>query len=418
VNIYVSAADVFGLEWMNVHLQDCGDKKVVTGDVTSINSAHFEFTLSVEKAVSSLFNSFAVNITASDQNQNVGYRNEEVASITEIVTSNIIGKLIEVVSVNNIIINKFINFIIYELLPRYNIELFMDINYSDMGIFNIHNNSDSVQAIGYIVKYFNNLFEPVITYIKSDIERIYNIIINNIILPDIFSRYCISISLDTIIDEIYNKLDLFIDICEFIYHNYDIPLFNMLLHLLLEIRTQIIDLSFLYNLNDILINNIDMLDINNLIEYVKESTKSLTINLDQIWMISSTISMLADFIIGGVCILLAFTEVGLPLIIIGIAFWLTFLLEEILFDFYWVQYPFEEYGSIKSNERNTVSFLFSALLPLYNLQIAIDLNLLIQIAEVYIPLGGILMLLDTFNTALSVAWWLGLNPTEYSWSFG
>jgi len=188
VNIYVSAADVFGLEWMNVHLQDCGDKKVVTGDVTSINSAHFEFTLSVEKAVSSLFNSFGVNITAADQNENIGYKAEEVKSISEIIIERFIDDLININSVFDIglnILEKNINEIIFDLITNnigyFEISILLDSGHLTHMIF----------LSEYIENRVNSLISPVIGNIPD--VRIYY---ENLILFNIFYLFRETFNID------------------------------------------------------------------------------------------------------------------------------------------------------------------------------------------------------------------------------
>ncbi|MCK5774063.1 MAG: hypothetical protein KAH57_09785 [Thermoplasmata archaeon] len=99
VKIWISADDIFGLEWVNVHLEGVGDIKVHTGDVTSIDYEKYEYTMGYEKAVESLFNDFVINITACDQNGNIGYCNEEIQSIATIVTSSFNGILTKITKV-------------------------------------------------------------------------------------------------------------------------------------------------------------------------------------------------------------------------------------------------------------------------------------------------------------------------------
>jgi hypothetical protein len=93
VQIEVSASDIFGIDWINVHLGGVGDEKIYCGGSTEVTNKEFDFTLDAGQAMRSLFNSFEVNISAEDENGNIGYKEEKVPSISKILFSDLLGTL-------------------------------------------------------------------------------------------------------------------------------------------------------------------------------------------------------------------------------------------------------------------------------------------------------------------------------------
>jgi len=185
VNIFVSVADVFGIEWINVHMQGCGDKRVVTGDVTSTSNAHFEFTLSLEKAVSSLFNSFGVNITASDQNGNRGFNNYQTSSISNILINNFLG-LLKLITKYVSDPREMLIDLIDIIFPKYlvGIKVYYE-NIFDYSLMDIINNLKIDPVLKRIINQYN-----IIKYTEGLLENIFKYLYEIIIkyMVDIYFR--------------------------------------------------------------------------------------------------------------------------------------------------------------------------------------------------------------------------------------
>jgi len=91
--ILLSANDIFGIDWINVHLEGVGDKKIYCGESTQVTNKEFDFTLDARQAARSLLDSFAVNITAEDQNGNIGFNDHKMRNIFKLISDMFIGYL-------------------------------------------------------------------------------------------------------------------------------------------------------------------------------------------------------------------------------------------------------------------------------------------------------------------------------------
>jgi len=181
VNVYISASDIFGLDWVNVHLDGVDDFIYYCSGEESINNKEFEFTLDVAQAARSLFGSIDVNITAMDVNGNLGFKEEEIPSFAEQMFDGLLGEL-----------KRFANFVGELFSTMYNWVL------------------KSARIV------YNNIIEPIISTVYSYISNIYKSFDKLILCIVDIVIYKKDISFEDIlykvIDFIYSIIGPFIDL--------------------------------------------------------------------------------------------------------------------------------------------------------------------------------------------------------------
>ncbi|MDG6224047.1 MAG: hypothetical protein QCI82_00875 [Candidatus Thermoplasmatota archaeon] len=174
VKIKISAADIFGINWINVHLGGVGDEKIYCGCSTEVTNKEFNFTLDARQAVRSLFNSFEVNITAEDENGNIGFKYERVSSISEILIEKIIGELVKLAIIILPILSKVIQIyieVINTLLNNLNYTL----SISKSVIDTLQENPFISQLFKYLY-YISIIISPIIDFLPIIIEEVLKVL--------------------------------------------------------------------------------------------------------------------------------------------------------------------------------------------------------------------------------------------------
>jgi len=309
VKIKVSASDIFGVDWIEVHMRNVDHLKNYVGDDQKVHDVEFEFSLSIDQAVISLFKSFSLNITAQDNNENIGYKEEEVPSILEMISSVIIGVLTIVVKVImnavNIIKGKIIDLIKVSLekiqFPDFT-SITQNSNISGNFLFKIGNKI--YKSIIIIACYLSKIIEPAEKFIYDIKDIFYNIVVDvfmAILTPMLGNVY--------INKEIFNY-DTFFDRIESIdFSSLSISnVFENTLSSLLPLTTfnGIVDFigKGIIKLFSSILNNVNSILFNSQYNSDYESGKGFTesSNFDLIWESMAIISIIADLITIGMLI--------------------------------------------------------------------------------------------------------------------
>ncbi len=94
VRMKVGVPDIFGVSLIKIKIQGLEDQAVHTNNVVN-TTQQFDWKISgFDGYYRALFKGFKINITATDRNNNVGFRNEKLDSIKDIVVSAFLGPLI------------------------------------------------------------------------------------------------------------------------------------------------------------------------------------------------------------------------------------------------------------------------------------------------------------------------------------
>ena len=92
----VGARDIFGIDNIEIFISGLEDKKIYTDNDDNV-TVEFEWTLSgIDEYKRAFFDGFKINVTATDRNGNVGFRNEKLDSIKDIVVSAFLGPLLAI----------------------------------------------------------------------------------------------------------------------------------------------------------------------------------------------------------------------------------------------------------------------------------------------------------------------------------
>ena len=93
----VGARDIFGLDNIEIFILGLENKKIFTNNEENV-TVEFKWKLSgIDEYKRAFLDGFKINVTATDRNNNIGYRNEKLDSIKDIVVSAFLGALLAIV---------------------------------------------------------------------------------------------------------------------------------------------------------------------------------------------------------------------------------------------------------------------------------------------------------------------------------
>jgi len=304
VVIKVSASDIFGVRWLKVHLNGVGEDIDYCGGASEFNNREFEFTLDVGQATRSLFKSFGVNITAEDINGNLGYKEDEVPSISDIIISTFTGTLTLIIKNIDHFLESLYEKILITISYIFSLDIINNFFMSSFLKYDYHMlKNDSMTINNYIdiiSKKIGNMIKPILEYfesLKKDIEMIF------LSLLDLFFiNLNIEIDIDTKISlksNAYNLLNIVMNIVgdllqkgywvDSIFRNIINPIINI-------IKNMDLDLAFSYFLNFMFLRDVDPCSIYSLKIFSNEQSKGFTEDtwFDNGWQAFSIVSLIID----------------------------------------------------------------------------------------------------------------------------
>ena len=97
--VEVGAKDIFGIKYIHVDIRGLEDKSIITNNQKNITQK-FEWTISgLSKIKRSVWDGFKLNVSVKDRNNNIGFKENEIGSIKDIVLSFFIGTLLSIVKI-------------------------------------------------------------------------------------------------------------------------------------------------------------------------------------------------------------------------------------------------------------------------------------------------------------------------------
>jgi len=107
VKIEVGVKDIFGIEYILVDITGLEDRILHTNNAQNV-SYTFEWSVnSVDKYKRVLFKGFKINVSAKDRNGNIGFKEDELPSIKDMVVSFFLGPLMNIVTIISEIVTNF-----------------------------------------------------------------------------------------------------------------------------------------------------------------------------------------------------------------------------------------------------------------------------------------------------------------------
>ena len=160
LKIWIDFKDNYYMEQVCVKVAGIGELSEYTGKVKK-SSHYFEWKLDYLKAVSALFNSYNINISAIDKNENLGFIEKQSRSIMEFVYSEILRILNDINEGCDIF-----EYILKSRIKEFTISFFqmiyddIDMGYLNLNMCSILTSSDENQYWTYSIENFRDGFIP------------------------------------------------------------------------------------------------------------------------------------------------------------------------------------------------------------------------------------------------------------------
>jgi len=93
VKVKVGVKDIFGISYINIAIRGLEDRRYNTGNIQNISHT-FEWSISsVDQYKRVLFKGFKINVSAKDRNGNIGFKKDDLPSISKMLVDFFIGSM-------------------------------------------------------------------------------------------------------------------------------------------------------------------------------------------------------------------------------------------------------------------------------------------------------------------------------------
>jgi len=156
VELTISCRDDFGIRWLKVHLDGVGEEIIHFNDALKVKHT---FSFTTDNYARILWSGFDLNISASDRNNNVGFKESEVKGIIKAAFDALVGALLSFAKVLMELISKLCNWL-YELPKKILDGIMHGIEKVKQGIQNV----------------IDSIIKPIFDFIKNNKGNIENAI--------------------------------------------------------------------------------------------------------------------------------------------------------------------------------------------------------------------------------------------------